>query len=62
MSSKDWKPWYVRVGDISDPREREEFMRGIGGASKPTYGQNLLFALVAGYVGGKLAERTGKKK
>ena len=62
MSSKDWKPWWERIADIPNPQEQKEFMRAAGGAMKPTFGQNLLFSLVAGYVGGKVAQRTGDKK
>lgn len=62
MSSKDWKPWWEKVADINDPNERQEFMRGVGGASKTTFGTQVILALIAGYVGGKVAERTGKDK
>jgi hypothetical protein len=62
MSSKDWKPWWAKVADIDDPREKEEFMRGVGGAKKTTFGSQVLLSLIAGYVGGKVAERTGKNK
>jgi hypothetical protein len=62
MSSNGPKPWYVRAAEMSDPREREEFIRGIGGAKTNTFGHDLLLALVAGYVGGKIAQRGGDKK
>lgn len=62
MSSKDWKPWWARVADISDPREREEFIRGVGGAKRPSFGEQVILSMIAGYVGGKIAERTGNKK
>ena len=61
MSSKDWKPWWERVADLP-AHEQYEFMRGAGGAAKPTFGQTVLFSLIAGYVGGKVAQRTGDKK
>jgi hypothetical protein len=61
MSSKDWKPWWIKIADVA-PHEREEFMRGAGGASKSSPGASLLYAVVAGYVGGKIAQRTGDKK
>jgi hypothetical protein len=62
MSSKDWKPWWERVGDIPNPQERREFIRAVGGAIKPTFGQEVLLSIIAGYVGGKIAQRTGDEK
>jgi hypothetical protein len=61
MSSTGSQPWWVKIADVA-PHEREEFMRGAGGASKTTAGASILYALVAGYVGGKIAQRTGDKK
>lgn len=62
MSSKDWKPWWERIADIPNPQEQKEFMRAVGGAMKPTVGDTILLSILAGYVGGKVAQRTGKKK
>jgi hypothetical protein len=64
MSSKDWKPWWERAADIHNPQERQEFIRAVGGATKPTstFGHDLLLSIIAGYVGGKVAQRTGNKK
>ena len=62
MSSKDYKPWWERVGDLHTAAEQEEFIRGVGGAKKPSFGENVILSLIAGYVGGKIAQRTGKKK
>jgi hypothetical protein len=62
MSSKDWKPWWERVADIPNPQEQQEFIRGVGGARKPTFGQTILLSVIAGYVGGKVAQRIGNKK
>jgi hypothetical protein len=62
MSSKDWKPWWEKVADISDPRERQEFIRGVGGAKNTTFGTQVILSLIAGYVGGKVAGRTGRDK
>lgn len=58
MSSKDgFKPWYMSTTPYVN--ERQEFITGVG---KSTFGNALLFAIVAGYVGGKVAQRTGNKK
>ena len=40
--------------------EKEEFIRGLMG--KKPQKTDYLYALIAGYVGGKIAERTGKNK
>jgi hypothetical protein len=61
MSSKDYKPWWMKVSDYATPAEREEFIRGVGGA-KPGMDKGILYALIAGYVGGTIARRTGNKK
>lgn len=62
MANNGWEPWYVKVGKIDNPHERREFIRGVGGAVRPTFGQNILYALIAGYVGGKVAQRKSDKK
>jgi hypothetical protein len=61
MTSSNWKPWWEQIAELNTMHEKEEFLRGIGGG-KPSNGQNILYALLAGYVGGKVAQRTGKWK
>jgi hypothetical protein len=48
------------MAELSTPAEKEEFLRGIGGA-KPNSGSGILYAIIAGYVGGKIAQRKPKK-
>jgi hypothetical protein len=62
MSSKGWKPWWEKVGDLDSAAERTEFMRGIGGAKPDTAAKNILYAVIAGYVGGRIAQRKSDKK
>lgn len=61
MSDSKWKPWWERVAELETPHERQEFVRGVAGYS-PSNHQTLFIGLVAGYVGGKLAQRKGKDK
>jgi hypothetical protein len=51
----------MKVSDYATPAERAEFIRGIGGA-KPGMDKGILYAVIAGYVGGTIAKRTGNKK
>jgi hypothetical protein len=62
MPSKNWKPWWEKVGEFDTAREREEFMRGVAGKG-PTSNKSsaILFGLVAGYVAVKSAQSKGKK-
>lgn len=62
MPSKNWKPWWEKVGEFDTPHEREEFMRGIAGKSPASNkSSTILLSLLAGYVGGKAAQSKGKK-
>lgn len=60
--TSNWKPWWQQVGELSTRAEQEEFIRGIGGAKKSGVSENILLTLLAGYVGGKIAQRTGRNK
>lgn len=62
MSSKDWKPWWEKVGDFDSAAERTEFMRGVGGAKPNSAAKSILYAVIAGYVGGRIAQRESDKK
>lgn len=53
-------PWYKKAAEIHSTHEREEFIRGVFGF-RPKERQPILTALIAGYVGGKVAAK-GKKK
>jgi len=52
-------PWYTQVAEMNNQHEREEFMRGVFGF-RPKEKQPIFAALLAGYIGGKVAK--GKKK
>lgn len=54
------KPWWEKMTELSTPAEKEEFLKGIGGA-KPNSGSGILYAIIAGYVGGRIANRKPKK-
>lgn len=60
MSSSS-KPWWEKIREFNTPAEKEEFLRGVGGASKPNNDSNLLYAIIAGYVGGRIAQRKSSK-
>jgi len=62
MPSKNWKPWWEKVGEFDTPHEREEFMRGVAG-KRPSSNKSsaILLGLLAGYVGGKAAQSKGRK-
>jgi hypothetical protein len=53
-------PWYKKAAEIHSAHEREEFIRGVFGF-RPKERQPIVTALIAGYVGGKVAAK-GKKK
>jgi hypothetical protein len=59
--SSNWKPWWEKVSELS-PSEAKEFIRGVGGAKPNTMGETILLSIIAGYVGGTVAKRTGNKK
>jgi len=62
MPSKNWKPWWEKVGEFDTAHERAEFMRGVGGGRpKSNNSSAILLGLIAGYVGGKIAQPKGKK-
>jgi hypothetical protein len=50
------KPWWEKMAQLSTQAEKEQFLRGVGGASAQS-GSGILFTIIAGYVGGRLAER-----
>jgi hypothetical protein len=54
--SSDYKPWWEKMAELSTPAEKENFLRGVGGASA-NGGSKILYAIIAGYVGGKIAQR-----
>jgi len=47
--------------ELSTPAEKEEFLRGLGGAPARN-GTGILYAIIAGYVGGRAAQRKPKDK
>lgn len=53
-------PWYQKMAEIHSAKEREEFIRGVFGF-RPKERQPILTALIAGYVGGKVASKDKKK-
>lgn len=59
MPSNNWNVWWQATSGQS-PDEKEEFIRGIFGETKPVSKKDVLFAIVAGYVGGRIARRTGR--
>jgi hypothetical protein len=61
MSSSNGKPWWMRISEIESLSEREEFIRGIAGFKTNKNRQSILMGLVAGYIGGKVAQKQGKK-
>jgi hypothetical protein len=64
MSSKDWKPWWEKMADLDTAAEKEEFLRGVGGGKprKPSTGvSTLLLGVLAGYIGGKIAQPRDKQ-
>lgn len=61
MSANNWSPWWQQVGNKS-ANEREEFVRGVFGKPAKSNSENILLALIAGYVGGRIAKRTGNDK
>jgi hypothetical protein len=62
MSSKNWKPWWEKVGEYDTPHEREEFMRGMSGIRPmSTRTAIILSGIIAGYVSGKISRTKGKK-
>jgi hypothetical protein len=56
-----WKPWYKQVAEMNNQHEREEFIRGAFGF-RPKEKQPIVAALIAGYVGGKVASKAKRKK
>lgn len=62
MSNNNYRPWWEKVGEFNTPAEKEEFIRGLSGITKPTGTGGVILAILAGYVGGKIAQRTGKNK
>lgn len=56
-----WKPWYKQVAEINNQREREEFIRGVFGF-RPRENRHIVAAIIAGYVGGKVATKAKKNK
>jgi hypothetical protein len=62
MPSKNWKPWWEKVGEFDTAREREEFMRGVAGQGpKSNKNSAILFGLISGYLTIKSAQKKGKK-
>lgn len=55
------KPWWEKMTELSTPAEKEEFLRGLGGAPARN-GTGILYAIIAGYVGGRAAQRKPKDK
>lgn len=53
------KAWYEELAEMNNAHERENFMRGVFGF-RPKERTPILALLVAGYIGGKIAQ--GKKK
>lgn len=62
MPKSNWKPWWERVAELESAREREEFVRGVAGDKPRTTHSTILLGLVAGYIGGKAAQRKGRGK
>jgi hypothetical protein len=54
--SSNYKPWWEKMAELSTPAEREEFLKGVGGAPAQS-GTGILFAIIAGYLGGKVTQR-----
>jgi hypothetical protein len=65
MSAENWKPWYERVADFDNAKEKEEFLRGVVGnkfASSKAVGASLVITgVLAGYLGHRIANK-GKGK
>ena len=55
MPADNWMPW---VNNHED-KERQEFIYGALGRKVDK--KNILYALIAGYVGGKIAKRMDNK-
>lgn len=54
-------PWYVKIVELDTQAERDNFMRGVFGF-RPKEDKSIVAALIAGYVGGKVASKAKKKK
>ena len=59
MSEPNFLPWWKKQADKQAEEAAAQFY---GGAKRSFQSTDILFAIIAGYVGGKIAERTGKKK
>jgi hypothetical protein len=60
MSSSS-KPWWEKITEFNTPAEKEEFLKGIGGAKPSSPSSNIIYAIIAGYVGGRIAQRKSSK-
>lgn len=65
MSAENWKPWYERVADFDNAKEKEEFLRGVVGnkfASPKAVGASLVITgVIAAYLGHRISNK-GKGK
>lgn len=57
----NWNPLLGR-GDTKNPEELTNFIKGMSGAYSTNKNSQILLAILAGYVGGRIAQRTGQKK
>lgn len=59
MSEPNFLPWWKKAADKQAEEAAKQFY---GGAQNSMPGKDILFAIIAGYVGGRIANRTGKNK
>jgi hypothetical protein len=60
MSSQENKPWWEKITELNTPDEKANFLKGVGGG-KSSSSSNFLYAIIAGYVGGRIANRKSGK-
>lgn len=55
-----WKPWWAKTADFDTQHEKEEFLRGVVGP-KPLNKQAIVTGILAGYIGGRIAAKRGRR-
>jgi hypothetical protein len=61
MPANNWNVWW-QATNTPQTNEQEEFVRGIFGGGQPISKNDVIFSIIAGYVGGRIAQRTGNDK
>jgi hypothetical protein len=58
--NSEYRFWWEKVADYDSKEERENFIKGVMGA-KPQQNAQIVQAVIAGYVAGRIA-KSGRKK